>query len=170
MEVKAHNEQGTSPLRDFIKTLNRKLNIFVVEDSDLYRELLKRFIQTIDREFIFKENENYEISQFSTGEACIAHLYEKPDIVVLDYMLNGYNNERDAISGMETLIEIKRRSPNTHVIIITARGDLELAPQFIKNGASDYISKEPGVREKLQHSVARLMRKIRDEEADFDKN
>lgn len=169
MEATAHNEQGTSPLSDFIKQLNRKLKIFVVEDSDLYRELLKRFIQTIDRDFIFKENENYEISKFSTGEACIAHLYEEPDIVVLDYMLNGYGNDRDAISGMETLIEIKRKSPKTKVVIITARGDMDLAPQFIKNGASDYISKEPGVREKLQHSVARLMRQIRDEETNFDK-
>ncbi len=168
MEAMTQNNPETSPLKQFIEKLNRKMKIFVVEDSDLYRELLKRFIQTIDREFIFQENKNYEISQFSTGEACISHLYENPDIVVLDYMLNGYTNERDSINGLETLKEIKRKSPRTHVIIITARGDMMLASEFMKNGASDYISKEPGVREKLQHSVARLMRVIRDEESDID--
>lgn len=167
MEAKNHKNQNTKPLSQFIKQLNRKFKIFVVEDSDLYRELLKRFIQTIDSEFIFQENQNYEISQFSTGEACIGHMYEKPDIVVLDYMLNGYNNEQNAIDGMQTLREIKRKSPLTHVIIITSKGDMSLASQFMKNGASDYISKEPGIREKLQHSVARLMRSIANSELDF---
>lgn len=170
MDAMKQNRSETSPLSQFIDQLNRKFKIFVVEDSDLYRELLKRFIQTIDREFIFQENENYEISQFSSGEACISLLYEKPDIVVLDYMLNGYTNERDAMNGMETLLEIKRKSPKTHVIIITSRGDMSLASEFIQNGASDYISKEPGVREKLQHSVARLMRTIRDSETEFGDN
>lgn len=164
------NRLETSPLSQFIDQLNRKFKIFVVEDSDLYRELLKRFIQTIDREFTFQENENYEISPFSSGEACISHLYEKPDVVVLDYMLNGYSNDKNSMNGMETLKEIKRKSPTTHVIIITSRGDMSLASEFMKNGASDYISKEPGVREKLQHSVARLMRDIRDTESHFDKD
>ncbi len=168
METMTQKSQDTNPLHQFIEKLNRPLKIFVVEDSDLYRELLKRFIQTIDRDFIFEENKNYVISQFKSGEECVKNLHQNPDIVVLDYYLNGYNNEPNAIDGMETLKRIKFLRPRTHVIIITSKGDMSLASQFIKNGASDYISKEPGVREKLQHSVARIMRIIRDGETDID--
>lgn len=162
------NSKETNPLRDFIDKLNRQLKIFIVEDSDLYRELLKRFIQTIDRNFIFEENKNYLISQFKSGEDCIKNLHQSPDIVVLDYFLNGYNNEPNAMDGMETLRQIKLLSPRTHVIVVTSQGNMSVASEFIKNGASDYISKEPGVREKLQHSVARLMHKIRNNESNID--
>ena len=168
MEAMVKTKAEPNPLKEFVTKLNRKFKIFVVEDSDLYRELLKRFIQTIDRNFIFEENKNYSVSQFKTGEECIRNLHQNPDVVVLDYFLNGYNNDPNAMDGMETLRQIKHLSPKTHVIIITSQGNVSLASEFIKNGASDYISKEPGVREKLQHSVARLLRIIREDDSRID--
>lgn len=168
MEAMTQNAKGTSPLRDFVSKLNRPLKIFIVEDSDLYRELLKRFIQTIDRSFIFEENKNYIISQHKSGEDCVKNLHQNPDIVVLDYFLNGHSNDPSSMDGMESLKQIKFLSPRTHVIVITSQGNMTVASEFMKNGASDYISKEPGVREKLQHSVARIMHQIRDNESNID--
>lgn len=162
MDALRSNERNeTNPLQRFVEQVGRKMKIFIVEDSDLYRQLLTRFVQTIDRDFIFEENRNYTIESFATGEECIRSLHQSPDIVILDYFLNGYNNNADSMDGMETLKQIKHFAPRTHVIIITSQGNMMLASEFIRNGASDYISKEPGVREKLQHSVARIMKIIR---------
>lgn len=140
---------------------DRKIRIFVVEDSDIYRELITSFIYTIDRAYLSQEDSMFDIRSFGTGEHCIAALDENPDIVVLDYHLDGHRNHPDSMNGLDTLKMIKRYSPRTHVVAITSDRDLALASEFIMKGASDYVSKEPGVREKLQHSISRLIRSIR---------
>ncbi|MCF8257249.1 MAG: response regulator [Flavobacteriales bacterium] len=143
--------------------MERKIKIFVVEDSDIYRELISSFIYTMDRGYLSPQESNFDIRSFSTGEHCIGEMGERPDIVVLDYHLDGYKNHPDCMDGLDTLKLIKHYSPSTHVVVITADRDTTLANEFIVNGASDYVSKEPGVREKLQHSVARLIRIVRRE-------
>lgn len=45
------------------------------------------------------------------------------------------------ISGSDLLSEIKKRSPRTHVIIMTGFATIGSAEDLIKRGASDYISK-----------------------------
>jgi two-component system, OmpR family, response regulator len=162
--MKQAQSQRTEPDRflDYA-AMDKKIKIFVVEDSDIYRELIASFIYTMDRAFLSPEESNFEIRSFSTGEHCVAELDEKPDIIVLDYFLDGYMNHPDSMNGMETLRKIKKLSKKTHVVVVTSNRDIALANEFIVNGASDYVSKEPGVREKLQHSVARLIRIIRQE-------
>lgn len=140
--------------------LEKKFLIFVVEDSDIYRELLSKFINDIDNENFYEENRRYTIRSFRTGEECLEAMSEKPDIVVLDYFLNGYSNARNAINGLAALREIKRRSPETHVVMVSSQGDFRITSELYQHGASDYISKEPGIRERLQASLAKLMRTI----------
>ncbi len=147
-------------LEEVVNTLHQPLRVFLVEDSDLYRALLRRFIQTIDRNFIFEENKSYTIRSFASGEDCLNNLYQNPDIIILDYMLNGYGNNENSIDGMETLRFIKEISPKTHVIIISSQENMVLAAEFLANGATDYVSKQPGVRERLQHAVARAIQLI----------
>lgn len=140
--------------------IGRKFVIHVVEDSDIYRELLSKFINDIDNDDFYEENHKYVIRSFRTGEDCLNALSEKPDIVVLDYFLNGYTNSKDAMNGLATLREIKKRSPETHVVIVSSQADFRITSKLYQNGASDYISKEPGIRERLQSSLAKLMRTI----------
>ncbi len=45
------------------------------------------------------------------------------------------------VDGMAILAEIKRYSPGTTVVIITAHGSIESAVEAIKNGAFDYLQK-----------------------------
>ncbi|MEM2732907.1 MAG: response regulator, partial [Nitrososphaerota archaeon] len=59
---------------------------------------------------------------------------ENFDVVVVDLLLTGMN-------GIDLLSTIKRTSPNTVVIIITAYGSIPSAVEAIKKGASDYICK-----------------------------
>ncbi len=56
------------------------------------------------------------------------------DLVVTDVKMPG-------VSGMEVLERIRKRSPDTPVIVITAYGDVELAVTAMQAGAADFIGK-----------------------------
>jgi two-component system NtrC family response regulator len=59
---------------------------------------------------------------------------QKPDIVITDIKM-------PVMDGVALLSEIKRISPNTIIIMITAHGSIETAIQAMKTGAFDYICK-----------------------------
>lgn len=61
------------------------------------------------------------------------------DVVLLD--MNFRAGETSGKEGLEMLEKIKKYSPNTSVIMITAYGDIELAVEAMKLGASDFIVK-----------------------------
>lgn len=58
----------------------------------------------------------------------------QPELVLLDYMMPD-------IDGLSALREIKRRFPDTYVIMFTGKGSEEIAVELMKAGASDYILK-----------------------------
>jgi len=59
---------------------------------------------------------------------------ENPHIVLLDIIMPG-------MSGMETLEAIKKKSPATGVVMITAVTDEALGNQALQLGADDFITK-----------------------------
>jgi DNA-binding NtrC family response regulator len=70
----------------------------------------------------------------------------KPDLILLD--MNFRDPKNSGSEGLYWLEEIKRQEPEAMVILITAFGDISLAVQGIKAGASDFITK-PWDPEKL---------------------
>ncbi len=54
--------------------------IFLVDDDALYLKML---------EIEFQSADNYRIQTFETGEKCIQMLSQLPDVIILDYHLNG---------------------------------------------------------------------------------
>jgi DNA-binding response OmpR family regulator len=75
------------------------------------------------------------------------------DIALLDLMMPG-------MSGTETLAELRRISPKTKVIMITAFATVNNAVDAIKSGASDYISK-PFKIEELLMTIKRVIEEAR---------
>lgn len=73
-----------------------------------------------------------------------------PDLILLD--LNYRSGATRGDEGLSWLNKIKEISPKTQVIIITAHGDVEIAVQALKQGASDFIEK-PWHNQKLLSTV-----------------
>jgi len=57
-----------------------KIKLFLVDDDTIFLKLL---------EIEFLEHADFEIETYTTGELCVEHLSHKPDVIILDYLLDG---------------------------------------------------------------------------------
>ncbi len=59
---------------------------------------------------------------------------QNPELVLLDYIM-------PEMDGLSALREIRARFPATYVVILTGKGNEEIAVELMKSGASEYILK-----------------------------
>ncbi len=119
--------------------INTQYKIFIVEDNELYAQVLKKQLV----------NDQFQVKVFYNGRDCIANLGEKPDIVTLDYTLPD-------MTGHQVLKEIQQKLPDAHVIVISAQENINTAIDLMKSGAYDYIMKAPDTREKLSNIIKNI--------------
>jgi len=81
---------------------------------------------------------------------------QKFEVIMLD-MNFGKSNRHSGQEGLDWLERILQIDPNAVVVLITAFGDVELAVQAIKNGATDFVLK-PWDNEKLLGTLHAAMR------------
>lgn len=99
--------------------------IFVVDDEEMIRDLLKETFQ----------RKGYDVDVVATGKEALSQLAGHPyDLVITDLRLPD-------ISGMKVLAEAKKENPNLGVILITGYGSIKNAVKAMKQGAFDYITK-----------------------------
>lgn len=87
---------------------DKELTIFVVDDNKVYRSLMKHALK----------RSNFTILSFATGEECLDYLDLKPDLIILDYHLDGVNPY--AMKGDEISEIIRERLPGTEVVIMSS--------------------------------------------------
>ena len=120
--------------------------IFIVDDDKVILNLL---------EYTFKSREGYNVKTFGSGEECLQNLNLNPDLIVLDHLF--YLRGVDGMSGLETLKELRIKSPDVPVIILSGQEDLALIREFIKNGAIKYIPKADYFIDVLVESVEKVV-------------
>ncbi|MCX8092169.1 MAG: sigma-54 dependent transcriptional regulator [Verrucomicrobiae bacterium] len=114
-----------------------KGKVLIVDDQEDLRGLLRL---VLEREF--------DVAEAESGAALHkAFQQEQPDVVVLDVVLPDAN-------GLELLPQIKRRWPDTEVLVLTGHGTFQMAVEATKLGAYNFISK-PFENEKLLIDVRR---------------
>lgn len=116
------------------------LKIFLVEDDPFFGETLKYHLNL---------NPDFDIHLFPTGKECISNLYLKPDIVCLDFGLPD-------ISGDRLLKRIQETNNKIPIIVISGQEEIEVAVNFLKSGAEDYIVKSPHTKDLLWNSINKI--------------
>jgi CheY-like chemotaxis protein len=104
--------------------------IFIVDDDVMLATMLADHLQT---------STPHDIRVFHTGEECLQHLADHPDLVILDHHLN--NAVKDAADGLEILQRIKKLDRNVHVIMLSSQTQYGIALQTVAKGAEQYVIK-----------------------------
>ncbi|MCW2286583.1 two-component system response regulator FixJ [Rhodoblastus acidophilus] len=105
--------------------MNGAASVYIVDDDAAIRESLTLLLET----------EGLNARAFSSAlEFLAAPLGEGPGCVVTDLRMAG-------MSGMELLAQIRQSPSPLPVVVITAYGDVRLAVEAMKLGASDFLEK-----------------------------
>jgi DNA-binding NtrC family response regulator len=115
-------------------------NILVAEDELLPRKNICRVL----------EEEGYQVHEAADGDAAIDVLDKNDlDLAIVDLKMPG-------ASGMTVLQHVRKVSPQTLVLIMTAYASLETSVEALRLGAQDYILK-PIVLDAVINKVRTLM-------------
>jgi len=118
------------------------IKLFLVDDDAVFLKML---------EMQFNQHTDYLIRTFATGESCIDHLSEKPDLIILDYHLSGV--DQSAINGIQTLDVIMAINPSTAVVMLSSQDKIEVAVDCMHHRAFDYVVKSETAFHRLQRNV-----------------
>jgi two-component system, NtrC family, response regulator AlgB len=116
-------------------------NLLIVDDERNIRVRLAGFFESCEHSVRTAETAKQALDLLGDGAPI--------DLVLTDYKLAELN-------GLELLQQIKRRTPETPVILMTAYGTIENAVAAMKAGAYDYLAK-PFSLEQIQHVVDRAL-------------
>ncbi|UCE60901.1 MAG: sigma-54-dependent Fis family transcriptional regulator [Phycisphaerales bacterium] len=120
--------------------VERKPSILVVDDDCIILDSLGEFLRL----------EGYEVATASSfGEAVRVIDGQSIDLIISDVNMPGGN-------GFELLHVVRKKAPETAVIMITAYGTIESAVEAIKMGAYDYLTK-PIIDDELKLCVQRSL-------------
>ena len=114
--------------------------IFVVEDNEWYGELLMHRLG---------QNPRHSVRRFTTAQACLEHLDERPDFITLDYSLPDGKGE-------QVLRQIREQLPHAAIIIISGQEDVSTAVGMLRQGAYDYLVKDANTLDRLWNVVSKV--------------
>src|ERR1017187_3786255 len=122
-----------------------KGKILVVEDEQLIREQIQTKLELNGCE-VWEADSALALKSALAGP--------QPDVVVLDVRLDP--NKEDDRAGLDMLPQIKKRWPETEVIVLTGHGSVEMALEAGRLGAYNFLSK-PFQSEKLLADVSNAL-------------
>jgi DNA-binding NtrC family response regulator len=120
----------------------QSLNLFIVDDNlstirELKDYLVKRF------------GEGIRILTFTNSKSCLEKVDESTNIVVLNDHIQGEN-------GVEVLKSIKQVNPETEVILLSEKMNIELAVNAYRAGAKGLVVKGRSFGKKTGDLVVRI--------------
>jgi DNA-binding NtrC family response regulator len=119
-----------------------KIKLFLVDDDMIFLKMLA---------IEFLQHGDFDIETFETGELCLENLHKNPDIIILDFYLDGIT--KSAMNGLETLDKIKNSNPNIPVIMLSSQDKIDVAVSCMHHKAFDYIVKSETAFLRLQKTI-----------------
>ncbi len=136
-------------MNDEKQIINRlePIKLFLVDDDAV-------FLKSLEIDFLYSAD--FSIETFATGELCMASLSHCPDVIILDYFLDGI--ELNAMNGIETLDRIKSYNPDIPVIILSSQDKIDVAIDCMHHRAYDYVVKTETAFMRLQKIITSIFR------------
>lgn len=122
-----------------------RIKIFLVDDDPI-------FLKALEIEFL--QRADFTIETYPTGEHCLKNLAHVPDIIILDYLLNGV--DKNAMNGIQTLDKITAYNPDISVIMLSAQDKIEVAVNCMHHRAFDYVVKSETAFTRLQNIITTI--------------
>ncbi|MDN3677635.1 response regulator [Flavobacterium paronense] len=119
-----------------------KIKLFLVDDDAV-------FLKALEIEFL--HHGDFEIETFATGELCVAALSKTPDIIILDFHLDGI--VKNAMNGIQTLDKIKEFDTEIPVIMLSSQDKIDVAVSCMHHKAFDYVVKSETAFVRLQKAI-----------------
>ena len=126
---------------------DNKIKLFLVDDDAVFLKLL---------EIEFLQHADFIIETFATGEHCVENLPHMPDVIILDYHLDGI--DKNAMNGLDTLDKIKRFNPDIPVVILSCQDKVDVAINCMHHRAFDYVVKSDTAFLRLQKIISTIFR------------
>jgi two-component system, OmpR family, response regulator len=135
-------------------SFENKIKIFLVDDDVV-------FLKSLELEFL--QHGDFHIETYVSGELCINAMSSNPDIIILDYLLDG--TDKNAMNGIATLDKLRTLDPMIPVIMLSAQDKIEVAVECMHHKAFDYVVKSETSFLRLQKIITAVFqyRKIEKE-------
>jgi two-component system OmpR family response regulator len=125
----------------------KKIKLFLVDDDAV-------FLKSLEIQFL--EDPDFDIITYPTGELCLKNLHQNPDVIILDYHLDGV--VKNAINGLQTLDKIKDTHSNIPVIMLSSQDRIAIAVTCMHHKAFDYVVKSETAFIRLQKVIATIFK------------
>ncbi|MBF7090508.1 response regulator [Flavobacterium sp. ALJ2] len=126
---------------------DNKIKVFLVDDDSV-------FLKSMEIEFSYRNE--FVVETFSSGELCIQNIENKPDVIILDYHLDGIN--KTAMNGLQTLDKIKEIDRGIPVIMLSSHDKIDIAVSCMDHKAFDYVVKSETAFVRLQKAIEIIFR------------
>ncbi|MFW6080892.1 MAG: response regulator [Desulfosalsimonas sp.] len=125
---------------------NQQTRILILDDESIVCKRLQPFL----------EKKGYHVEAFYQSKLALRRFMKTPfHIVVTDLKMKG-------IDGMQFMSEVKKRSPETEVIVITGFATMETARESFHKGVFDFLAK-PFKPEEIYEVIRKAEQKFKEE-------
>jgi PAS domain S-box-containing protein len=131
--------------------MNKKIKVLYIDDNQLDQELV--------RDALEMESGGFELTTTDRQETFLEALQTGNfDIVLSDFNILGFE-------GIDVIKAVQKKDPRIPVVIVTGTGSEETAVQSLKQGATDYVIKQPQHIRRLPETLhlALEKKKLRDD-------
>lgn len=107
--------------------MTTEIHVLHVDDDPAFREMVVELLE--------REDGHYHVDTVPSATAAIERIQrDEPDCIVSDY-------EMSEVDGIEFLHSVRETHPSLPFLLLTARGNEEIASEAIAAGATDYLPK-----------------------------
>ena len=107
-------------------------------------------------EIEFLQHADFVIETYPTGELCLENLVHTPDVIILDYHLDGI--VKGVMNGIETLDKIKIFNQDIPVVMLSSQDKIEVAINCMHHRAFDYVVKSETAFTRLKKIITTIFK------------